>query len=288
MGFGGAALKFGSTAIYALEFCCAAIILGIYSYFLSVQADRDVNIPVWQQAVTGLSGAVVLYAIFAVLLTCCIGGKTIFAMLAILFNLLCCGAMIAIAVLTRDGAHSCSGNVKTPLGNGPARSKQGFGSNGQGNQITYSASLGTTCRLNTACFAVAIIGAFLFLLSALLQVALMRHHKKEKRFGPGPSNGYTKGSGMKFWQRRKANRTTGSRDPEVAAVPAATGGLAAPNGTHDYRPSHDTAYTGSTVASPNAGYDSHKPVGSGYHTAPAGNYAINGNTTTYGNTATNY
>lgn len=75
MGLGGAALKFGSTAIYALEFCCAAIVLGIYSYFLAVQADRDVNIPVWQQAVTGLSGAVVLYTIFAVLLTCCIGGK---------------------------------------------------------------------------------------------------------------------------------------------------------------------------------------------------------------------
>jgi biotin transporter BioY len=75
MGFGGAALKFGSTALYALEFCCAAIILGIYSYFLSVEADRDVNIPVWQQAVTGLAGAVVLYTIFAVLLTCFLGGK---------------------------------------------------------------------------------------------------------------------------------------------------------------------------------------------------------------------
>lgn len=75
MGFGGAALKFGSTALYALEFCCAAIILGIYSYFLAVQADRDVHIPVWQQAVEGLSGAVVLYTMLAVLLTCCIGGK---------------------------------------------------------------------------------------------------------------------------------------------------------------------------------------------------------------------
>ena len=75
MGIGGAVLKFGSTALYALEFCCAAVILGIYSYFLAVQADRDVNIPVWQQAVTGLAGATVLYTIFAVLLTCCLGGK---------------------------------------------------------------------------------------------------------------------------------------------------------------------------------------------------------------------
>lgn len=196
--------------------------------------------------------------------------------------------MIAIAVLTRDGASKCSGNVQTPLGNGPARSKEGFGSNGRGDQITYSASLGTICKLNTACFAVAIIAAVLFLLSALLQVLLMRHHKKEKRFGPGPSNGYTKGSGMKFWQRRKANRTTGSRDPEVAAVPASSGGLAAPAAAHDYRPSNDTAYTGSTVAAPNTGYDNHKPAGSGYHTAPTGSYPINGGTATYGNSATNY
>jgi hypothetical protein len=159
MAFGSAALKFGSTALYALEFCCAGIILGLYSYFLSVEADRNANIPVWQQAVTGMAGAIVLYTIFAVLLTCFLGGKTIFALLGIILDILCCGAMVAIAVLTRDGAHSCSGNVRTPLGNGPSNSKEGFGSDGQGNQITYSASLGTICRMNTACFAVAIIGA---------------------------------------------------------------------------------------------------------------------------------
>ncbi|KAF1836893.1 hypothetical protein BDW02DRAFT_545243 [Decorospora gaudefroyi] len=283
MGFGGAALKFGSTALYALEFCCAAIILGIYSYFLSVQADRDVNIPVWQQAVVGLAGAVVLYTVFGVLLTCFLGGKKIFALLGVLFNLLCCGAMIAIAVLTRDGASSCSGYVETPLGDGGEDSKQGFtAGGGENDQVIYSASLGTICSLNTACFAVAIIGALLFLLSALAQVMLMRHHKKEKRYGPGPNNGYTKGSGMKFWQRKKHSRSTGHRDPEVGTVPATTGGgLAAPTGAHDYRPSHDTAYTGSTVAAPHTGYDSHKPVTGGYHTAPAGTYGNTGTATNY-------
>lgn len=75
MGFGSVAIKFGSTALYAIEFCCAGIILGIYSYFLAVQADRDAAIPTWEKAVTGLSGAVVLYTIFAVLLTCFLGGK---------------------------------------------------------------------------------------------------------------------------------------------------------------------------------------------------------------------
>jgi hypothetical protein len=152
MGLGGATLKLFQTLLYALEFCCAAIILGIYSYFLSVLADRNAPIYTWAKAVEGMSGAAVLYLIFAVLLT-------FFAFIAIVLNLLFCGAFVAIAVLTRDGAHSCKGNVSTPLGNGPASSKQGFGSNGQGNQITYAASLGTVCRLNTACFAVAIVGA---------------------------------------------------------------------------------------------------------------------------------
>ncbi|KAF2036168.1 hypothetical protein EK21DRAFT_96137 [Setomelanomma holmii] len=267
MAIGGAVLRLSATALYALEFCCAGIILGFYSYFLAVQADRDVTIPRWQQAVTGMSGGIVLYTIFAVLLTCFLGGKAFFAFLGMVFDLLCAGAMIAIAVLTRDGAHSCSGNVETPLGDGPSNSKEGFGSDSQGNQITYSASLGTVCRFNTVCFAVSIIGAFLFLLSIALQLFLTKHHKKEKRYGPGPSNGYTKGSGAKFWQRNQ--RKKGLRDPEVGTVPV-SGGLAAP--AHDVRPSHDTAYTGSTVAAPNTGYVHDKPVTGGYHTAPTGTY----------------
>ncbi|KAF1852205.1 uncharacterized protein K460DRAFT_272285 [Cucurbitaria berberidis CBS 394.84] len=276
MAFGSAALKLGSTALYALEFCCAAIVLGIYSYFMAVQADRDVTIPRWEQAVTGLAGAVVLYTIFAVLLTCFLGGKTLFAFLGVLFNIACCGAMVAIAVLTRDGAHKCTGNVNTPLGNGPSSSKEGFNSDNQGKQITYAASLGTVCRLNTACFAVAILGALLFLISALVQLCLGRNHKKEKAFGPSPTNNYTKGSGTKFWQRNR--RSKGLRDPEVGTVPV-SGGLA-PVGGHDYRPSHDTAYTGSTVAAPGTTYvDHNKPVTGGYHTAPTG---------TYKNAATNY
>jgi len=269
MAIGGAALRLGGTLLYALEFCCAGIVLGIYSYFLSVEADRDVPIPTWHKAVTGLAGGVVLYTIFGVLLTCFLGGKSFFALLGMIFDLLCAGAMIAIAVLARDGASKCTGDVRTPLGDGPSDSKDGFGADGS--QWTYSASLGSICRLNTAVFAVAIIGAFLFLLSIPVQLWIGRHHKKEKRFGPGPKNGYTKGSGVKFWQRNRKNKVAAHRDPEVAAVPAASGGLHAPV-AHDVRPSHDTAYTGSTVAAPNAGHEHSKPLGGGYHTAPTGTY----------------
>jgi len=43
MAFGGAALKIVQTFFYGLLFCCSAIILGIYSYFLAVQADHKVR-----------------------------------------------------------------------------------------------------------------------------------------------------------------------------------------------------------------------------------------------------
>jgi hypothetical protein len=111
----------------------------------------------------------------------------------------------------------------------------------------------------------------LFFISALVQLALGRHHKREKRFGPSPANGYTSGTGRrKIWQKR----STGPRDPEMAGtVPGTTTqatGTLAPGAT-DYRPSHDTAYTGTTAQS--GPYDApHKPLVGGYHTAPTGTY----------------
>jgi hypothetical protein len=270
MAFGGTALKLFQTFLYAIEFCCAGIILGIYSYFLSVLADRNLPIYEWAKAVEGIAGAAVLYTIFAVLLTCFLGGKTFFAFLAVLLDVLFCGAFIALAVLTRDGAHSCTGQVETPLGIGNSADKQGFGSdNNQGDQYTYASSLGTACRLNSACFAVSILGAVLFLISALVQIALARKHKKEKRFGPGPRNNYTRGSGVRFWQRR--NKNHGMRDAEMAGAAPATGTLSP--GHHDVRPSHDTAYTESTLAPPTGAYENpNKPLHGGFHTAPTGTY----------------
>ena len=282
MAFGGAALKLFQTILYAIEFCCAGIILGIYSYFLATLADRDLTVHTWIKAVEGMSGAAVLYTIFAVLLTCFLGGKSLFALLAIVLDLLFCGAFIAIAVLTRDGAHSCSGFVKTPLGNGQSRAKQGFDDARGQQQYTYAVSLGSACKMNTACFAVAIAGAALFLVSALVQVALARHHKKEKRFGPSPANNYTSGRGRGgfFGRKKRANRNAALADPEVSAG----AGTLATGTTHDVRPSYDTQATAVGAG----GYEHNKPLTGGYHTAPNGTYS---NTATYpnaGHTATNY
>ncbi|KAF2768068.1 hypothetical protein EJ03DRAFT_328628 [Teratosphaeria nubilosa] len=274
----GGFLRLFQTFLYALAFCCSGIILGIYSYFLSVLADRNAFISKSEKAVEGLSGAATLYLIFAVLLTCCLGGISFLAFVAVVLDVCFIGCMIAIAILTRHGASSCKGFVRTPLGSGEANQSTGGFGNGD---VVYSVHLRTACRLNTAAFAVSIIGAFLFLCTALMQVALVRSHKKEKRYGPSPDNNYTSGLGKKrgfFGKKNKnANKDTelGMTGTAVGAG-AGAGGLAA--GHPDTRPSHDTAYTGSTMAGNNGlvndkvdttGAVPHATHG-GYYTQPQG------------------
>ncbi|KAI9718648.1 MAG: hypothetical protein M1828_006656 [Chrysothrix sp. TS-e1954] len=272
MAFGGAALRFAATFVYALEFCCAAIILGVYSYFLSVLSNHNLPIARQWKAVEGLSGAAVLYTIFAVILTCFLGGISFFAFLAIVLDFCFFGAFIALAILTRHGAGSCSGNVNTPLGSGPAnKSNSGYGKNGfgfsSGETVTYFPRLGFACRLNTASFAVSVVGAFLFLISLLLQLAVARHHRKEKAYGPSPANNYTKGRGnRKFWQRKNKNA---NRDAEMA--PIGSGAHDANGKAPNMRTSHETGYTGTTMQTDNQ----HNSYGAkndhaGYHTGPTG------------------
>lgn len=122
---------------------------------MSVLADRNDKISNQNRAVEGLSGVAVIYTIFAVLLTCCLGGVSFFAFLGLVLDILFVGAFIAIAYFTREGAHSCKGYVSTPLGSGQANS----GSGSFNGDITYKVDYKNACRLNTACFAVAIIGA---------------------------------------------------------------------------------------------------------------------------------
>ncbi|SMY20328.1 unnamed protein product [Zymoseptoria tritici ST99CH_1A5] len=284
----GGFMRFTQTFIYFLAFLCSAVALGIYAYFLSVLADRDVGIPKYEKAVTGIAGAGVLYTIIAVVLTCCLGGIAFFGFLAILLDIAFVGGFIAIAILTRDGAHSCSGIIRTPLGRGPATSDGAGFDNGvlgsQDNEVTYAVSQRTACRLNKAVFAVSIIGAFLFLVAAAFQVLLVRSHKKEKRYGPSPANNYTSGSAKRnFWQRKKKEPVM-ARDAEMGSTTSPP--LAVPH--HDNRPSYET---GTTVGGGNGHLTAtqiDKVVGadgshSGYYTQPTGTAA-----NPYTNTAANY
>lgn len=152
---GGLALKGVSWILRGIEFCCAAIILGIFSWFLYELKHHGLFIATYIRAVEGISGAAVLYTLLALLLVCFIGGIAIFSIIGLLLDLAFCGAFIYLAYATRHGASSCSGFVRTPLGNGTV------------GQLVVAApkngllpSLKSSCKLQTACFAVAIVGAY--------------------------------------------------------------------------------------------------------------------------------
>lgn len=256
--------------------------------FLSVLADRNIHIPTYEKAVEGISGAACLYLIFATILTCCLGGITFLAILAIVIDVLFCAAFIGVIVLTRHGASSCKGNsINTPLGVGPASADNGFGRGGFGfsnhDNATYSVHLGLACRFNTACFACAIICAILFLCTAGMQVALMRHHKKEKRYGPSPDNNYTSGYGKKgMFSRFGRNKNNSAKAAEAGAYTS----------PKNNRASAETGYTNGTNGTngvTNGTSDTYVAGGahSGYYNAPTGTTAQN----PYGysnNTGTNY
>jgi len=220
MALGGAMLRITATCLRILEFACAGLVLGVYSYFLAVLAKHNVPIPTWEKAVEGMAGAGALYAIFGVIFTLCLGGIAFFGLLGVVLDILFAAAFAAIAYYTRHGAGSCSGVVNTPIGTGLS------------NQDAPGAgTFGYACTLNTASFAVSILAIVLFLISAIFNVLLIRHHKKEKRYGPSPSNNYTKGMGRRpFWRRNKPIR--GTRDAELATA-----------GTTQPRISHETGLT---------------------------------------------
>jgi len=268
MGAATLGIKSVQTALYILLFLATAVVLALYSYFLATESIHHAGIPTKQRAIEGISGAGVLYSIFAVILTCFLGGITFFAFLGIVLDILFTGGFIAIAILTRDGVHSCTANsINTPIGSGPPTSK--IGRNGK----TFSIKLKTACRMEKVVFAVSIIAAALFLLAAIFQLWLGRRHQKDKRYGPSPANNYTSGSARGgFFSRRRA-RKAGRGGAAAEAGVIGTNGVG--NNHHhghnghaveDHRLSHGTATTDSYVGNKYEG----QQVAGGYHTAPAG------------------
>ncbi|KAJ5239062.1 hypothetical protein N7468_003681 [Penicillium chermesinum] len=189
---GGVFLRFCGLVIRFLQFLVGVVILGIFSYFLAILSHHNQTIATWVKAVEGLAGATTLYGLLGTIFVCCLGGVAFFAFLGVVFDVLFMGAMIAVAILTRHGVNKCSGIVDTPVGKGNANDDSP-------SDLRYR----TACRLEKAVFAVSIIGIFFFLVSVFFQVLLARHHKREKRFGPSPANGYTSGSRRWFWSKNK-------------------------------------------------------------------------------------
>ncbi|KAJ5924565.1 hypothetical protein N7466_008752 [Penicillium verhagenii] len=194
---GGVFLRFCGLLIRVLQFLDAAVILGIFSYFLAILSKHNQPIDTWLKAVEGLAGAATLYSLLGLVFVCCLGGVAFFAFIGVVFDVLFTGAMVAIAILTRNGTNTCTGTVNTPIGSGSANDESP-------SKLDY----GMACKLEKVVFAVSVIGIFFFLISILFQVLLARHHKREKRFGPSPANGYTSGSRKWFWSRNKNNPET--------------------------------------------------------------------------------
>ncbi|KAL7913711.1 hypothetical protein GGI35DRAFT_221594 [Trichoderma velutinum] len=193
MGAGsGFGLKFVQWFIRGIQFCCCAIVLAIYSYFLATLHNHKLPIATSLRAVEGISGAGTLYTLLALLMLCCLAGHTLTAFLAVVLDVCFIGAFIYVAIANKNGAGTCNGQLDTPFGKGQSDSTvqadKGF---------TTLPSFHTACRLQTACLAVSIIAVIFFALSILMEFALTRHHQKEKRFGPSPQNNYTSGFGKR-------------------------------------------------------------------------------------------
>ncbi|KAK4237820.1 hypothetical protein C8A03DRAFT_44357 [Achaetomium macrosporum] len=214
----GIALRGLQFFVRTIQFCCAAIVLALFSYFLATLSNHDMSIATWLRAVEGISGAGVLYTILALLLLCCVPGHPFPSFIMMVLDVAFAGAFIYVATANRGGASSCNGQVDTVFGRGNADTN--VVDNGSGG-FTALPSLRQACKMETACLSVSIVAIFFFFISALLSLALVRHRRKEKRFGPSPANDYTEGyGGRKRWnffglgRKRKGGTETGT-DPNA-------------------------------------------------------------------------
>ncbi|KAI1099007.1 hypothetical protein F4804DRAFT_323197 [Jackrogersella minutella] len=198
----GFALKLLQWFIRGVQFCCCALVLALFSYFLAILSNRGLTIPTWTRAVEGISGIGTLYTVLGLLLLCCLAGHPFTSFIAILLDVCFIGAFIYVASANREGASSCTGTVDTPFGSGNADDLI----NGK------SPSYRDACKMQTACLAVSIVAIVFFLFSAALEVVLVRHRRKEQRFGPSPANNYTSGYARRrgifgLFRRRKDTDT---------------------------------------------------------------------------------
>ncbi|KAI0434555.1 hypothetical protein F5Y09DRAFT_234913 [Xylaria sp. FL1042] len=225
----GFALKALQWFVRAIQFLSSAVALALFSYFLAVASGHNINIPTWAKAVEGIAGIGVLYTLLGLLLLCCVAGHPFASAIAIILDIAFIGAFIYVAQANRGGASSCRGTVNTVFGSHPASDHLGSG----------LPSYHQICQMHSAVLAVSIISIAFFIISALLEVALVRHRRKESRFGPSPGNNYTAGYGNRggFFSRFRRSK----RGSEEEAINPNT----LPEHTHpdQIRPSYNTEST---------------------------------------------
>jgi hypothetical protein len=154
----GLALRGLQWFLRAIEFCCAALILGVFSYFLAALHNHGLSIDNYIRSVEGISGVAALYTLIGLLLLCFVAGLPFFSLIAILLDLAFVGAFIYVAYETRSGARSCSSTVTTVFGTGNA-SGDNTVPDGNGGS-TALPSFEQACQLDAACFSVAIVAMY--------------------------------------------------------------------------------------------------------------------------------
>ena len=155
MGAGtGLALRGTQFILRLIQFCCSAIVLALFCYFLATLHNHSLPTHTWVRAVTGISGAAVLYTILSVLLLCCLPGRSFPSFVMMVLDIAFAGAFIYVAVANRGGASSCDGQVNTVYGSGDADTN--VIDNGNGG-FTALPSLRQACKMETACLAVSIV-----------------------------------------------------------------------------------------------------------------------------------
>jgi hypothetical protein len=150
----GIALRGTQFFLRAVQFCCAAIVLALFSYFLATLHNHNMHIATHLRAVEGISGAAVLYTILALLTLCCLAGHSFPSFILMVFDVAFIGGFIYVAWANRNGASSCNGIVDTPFGRGDADTN--VVDNGNGG-FTALPSLRQACKMETACLAVSIV-----------------------------------------------------------------------------------------------------------------------------------
>jgi hypothetical protein len=150
----GLALKAIQWFIRGIQFCCAGLVLAIYSYYLATLHNHGLEIATWIRAVEGISGIATLYTISALVFLCCIAGYPLTSFLAIVLDVAFIGGFVYIAQANGGGAGNCKGYVNTPFGSGDSETT--VVDNGHGG-FTSLPSLHQACQLETACLAVSIV-----------------------------------------------------------------------------------------------------------------------------------
>jgi hypothetical protein len=151
---GGIALRGTLFLLRVIQFCCAAIVFALYSYFLATLHNHNMPIAGSVVAVEVISAAAVVYTILALLMLCCAPGRSCPSFLTMALDLAFFAAFMCPIAVNRRGLVSCDGEVDTPFGRGDADTN--VVDNGSGG-FTALPSLRQACRMETASGSVSII-----------------------------------------------------------------------------------------------------------------------------------